>query len=29
MAFFKEHAVKVHLRYLDISANKIEGGGLI
>jgi hypothetical protein len=29
MAYFKEHAVKVHLRYLDISANKIEGGGLV
>lgn len=29
MAHFKEHAVKLHLKYLDCSNNKIEGGGLI
>lgn len=29
MECFKENAVKLQLRYLDISANKTEGGGLI
>lgn len=29
MADFKEHAVKIHLKYFDCSGNKIEGGGLL
>jgi hypothetical protein len=29
MAHFKEHSVKLHLRFLDLSNNKIEGGGLL
>lgn len=29
MAHFKEQAVKLHLHYLDLSTNKIEGGGLL
>lgn len=29
MAYFKEHAVKIHLRFLDLSGNKIDGGGLL
>jgi hypothetical protein len=28
MTHFKEHAVKLHLHFLDLSGNKIEGGGL-
>jgi hypothetical protein len=29
MNCFKEHAVKLHLRFLDTSSNKIDGGGLL
>jgi hypothetical protein len=29
MSSFKEHAVRLHLKYFDCSNNKIDGGGLI
>ncbi len=29
MSHFKEHAVKLHLHFLDLSGNKIDGGGLL